>query len=142
MCKGCVKNGRWFLHSLVWQTNLVKVLLYHIIGDTSYGKLIFDLNGEYFLKGQKHWAWEILTNKKIRDNVVVYSDKKIDDAYKGHFIFGGKVLINMHKHLTIGDILTFSTGFSEVMKSFLLYLEESDVKILFLIWTVMSRILS
>ena len=31
------------------------------------------------------------------------SDKEIDDSYKGHFTFGGRVLINMHKHLTIGD---------------------------------------
>ena len=58
----------------------------------------------------------------------MFTDKTIDDSYKDHFINGGRVLINMHEHLTIGDILSFSTGFSEVMKSFLLYLEQSDVK--------------
>src|SRR5258705_7781626 len=30
------------------KTNLMKVLLYHVVGDVSFGKLIFDLNGEYF----------------------------------------------------------------------------------------------
>ena len=116
-----------FAQSGFGKTNLVKVLLYHIIGDTSYGKLIFDLNGEYFLKGQKTLGLGNIDEQKIRDNLVVYSDRKIDDYYKGHFIYGGKVLLNMHKHLTISDILTFSTGFSDVMKSFLLYLDDEGV---------------
>ena len=34
----------------------------------------------------------------------------------------------MVKQLTIGDILNFSTGFSEVMKSFLLYLDDNQVE--------------
>lgn len=121
------KRTMVFAQSGFGKTNLVKVLLYHIIGDTSYGKLIFDLNGEYFLKGPKTLGFGNVDEQKIRDNVVVYSDKKIDDSYKGHFIFGGKVLINMHKHLSLGDILNFSTGFSEVMKSFLLYLDNEGV---------------
>jgi hypothetical protein len=116
-----------FAQSGFGKTNLVKVLLYHIIGNTSYGKLIFDLNGEYFLKGPKTLGLGNIDEQKIRDNVVVYSDKKIDDSYKGHFIFGGRVLLNMHKHLSLGDILSFSTGFSEVMKSFLLYLDNEGV---------------
>jgi len=116
-----------FAQSGFGKTNLVKVLLYHIIGDTSYGKLIFDLNGEYFLKGQKTLGLGNIDEQKIRDNLVVYSDRKIDDYYKGHFIYGGKVLLNMHKHLTISDILSFSTGFSDVMKSFLLYLDDEGV---------------
>lgn len=116
-----------FAQSGFGKTNLVKVLLFNIIGDTSYGKLIFDLNGEYFLKGQKTYGLGNINEQKIKDNVVVYTNKDID-GYKDKFIFGGKVKINMHEHLSIGDILTFTTGFSEVMKSFLLYLEESDVK--------------
>jgi len=116
-----------FAQSGFGKTNLVKVLLYHIIGDTSYGKLIFDLNGEYFLKGQKTLGLGNIDEQKIRDNLVVYSDREIDDYYKDHFIYGGKVLLNMHKHLTIGDILSFSTGFSDVMKSFLLYLDDEGV---------------
>lgn len=116
-----------FAQSGFGKTNLVKVLLYHIIGDTSFGKLIFDLNGEYFLKGQKTLGFGNVNEQKIKDNVVVYSDKKIDASYKGRFIFGGKVLINAHKHLSISDILNFSTGFSDVMKSFLLYLDNEGV---------------
>jgi hypothetical protein len=33
----------------------------------------------------------------------------------------------MHRNLTVGDILNFGTGFSEVMKSFLLYLDEQQI---------------
>ena len=121
------KRTMVFAQSGFGKTNLVKVLLYHIIGDTSFGKLIFDLNGEYFLKGQKTLGLGNVDEQKIKDNVVVYSDKKIDKSYEGRFIFGGKVLINAHKHLSIGDILTFSTGFSEVMKSFLLYIDNEGV---------------
>ncbi len=116
-----------FAQSGFGKTNLVKVLLYHIIGDTSFGKLIFDLNGEYFLKGQKTLGLGNVNEQKIKDNVVVYTDKNINLAYKGHFIFGGKVLINAHKHLSVGDIISFSTGFSDVMKSFLFYLDNEGV---------------
>jgi len=122
------KRTMVFAQSGFGKTNLVKVLLYHIIGDTSYGKLIFDLNGEYYLRGRKTYGLGDIDEQKIKDNLVVYCDKKLLDEYKGRFIYKGKVLINMHEHLTIGDILHFSTGFSEVMKSFLLYLEENEVK--------------
>lgn len=121
------KRTMVFAQSGFGKTNLVKILLYHIIGDTKYGKLVFDLNGEYFLKGQKTLGMGNIDEQKIRDNMVVYSDKKIDDSYKDHFIFGGNVLINMHKHLSLGDILNFSTGFSDVMKSFLMYLDDEGV---------------
>ncbi|GAG96671.1 unnamed protein product, partial [marine sediment metagenome] len=122
------KRTMVFAQSGFGKTNLVKVLLYHIIGDTSYGKLIFDLNGEYFLKGRKTYGLGDIEEQKIKENLVVYSDKRLPHEYKDRFIYKGKVLINMHEHLTVGDILNFSTGFSEVMKSFLLYLEENQVK--------------
>lgn len=122
------KRTMVFAQSGFGKTNLVKVLLYNIIGDTSYGKLIFDLNGEYSLKSGKTLGLGNIDEQKIKNNMVVYSDKKINASYKGNFIDKGKVLINMHIHLSIGDILNFSTGFSEVMKSFLLYLEASDVQ--------------
>ncbi len=115
-----------FAQSGFGKTNLVKVLLYHIIGDTKYGKLIFDLNGEYFMKGQRTYGLGNINEQKIKDNLVVYTDKDVS-AYRGKFIHGGKVEINMHKHLSLGDILNFSTGFSEVMKSFLLYLDNEGV---------------
>jgi len=122
------KRTMVFAQSGFGKTNLVKLLIYNIIGNTKYGKLIFDLNGEYFLKSTKTYGLGDINEQKIKDNLVVYTDKKIPNEYQDRFIYGGKVLINMHEHLTIGDIITFGTGFSEVMKSFLLYLEDSDVK--------------
>lgn len=121
------KRTMVFAQSGFGKTNLVKVLLYHIIGDTTYGKLIFDLNGEYFMKGQKTLGLGNIDERKITDNVVVYTDKKISATYKDHFIHGGRVLMNMHKHLSLGDVLSFSTGFSDVMKSFLLYLDTEGI---------------
>ncbi len=121
------KRTMVFAQSGFGKTNLVKVLLYHTIGNTDYGKLVFDLNGEYFLRGTSTYGLGDIKEQKIKDNVVVYSDKKLSDGYDSHFTFGGKVLLNMPKHLTVGDILSFGAGFSEVMKSFLLYLDEEGV---------------
>lgn len=116
-----------FAQSGFGKTNLVKVLLYQIIGDTSYGKLIFDLNGEYVLRGPSTQGLGNINEQKIKDNVVFYTDKQLDKEYDGRFIFGGKVEIDMHKHLSLEDILNFSTGFSDVMKSFLLYLNNEGI---------------
>jgi len=122
------KRTMIFAQSGFGKTNLVKVLVYNMIDDTSYGKLIFDLNGEYFLKGIKTYGLGNINEDKIKNNLVVYSDKPLHEEDKNKFTFGDKVLLNMHEHLTIGDILSFGTGFSEVMKSFLLYLDESETK--------------
>ena len=118
-----------FAQSGFGKTNLMKVLLYNMIADTNYGKLIFDLNGEYFLRGIKTYGLGDINEDKIRENLVVYTDKKIDKySTNKRFVFGGTVRINMTKQLSIGDILNFSTGFSEVMKSFLLYLDDNQVE--------------
>jgi hypothetical protein len=58
--------------------------------------------------------------------LVVYSDRTIPKGAR--FTYKGKVQINTHKHMTVGDILAFSAGFSEVMKSFLLYLDDKQVE--------------
>lgn len=121
------KRTMVFAQSGFGKTNLVKVLLYHMVGNTSYGKLIFDLNGEYFLRGTQTYGLGDINEQKIRDNVVVYSDKKLPEEYRSRITYGGRVLINMPAHLTVGDILSFGAGFSEVMKSFLLYLDEEGV---------------
>jgi len=123
------KRTMIFAQSGFGKTNLVKVLLYNMIGDTSYGKLIFDLNGEYFLKGTETYGLGDIDDEKIKNNVVVYTDKELPKEYKGtgRFQFGGKVLLNMRKHLTVSDILSFGSGFSEVMKAFLYYLDEDGV---------------
>lgn len=123
------KRTMIFAQSGFGKTNLVKVLLNYMIGNTNYGKLIFDLNGEYFLRGTKTYGLGDIDDPLLKENLVVYSDKTLPDEYKGNkrFVFGGKVLVNMYQHLKVGDILSFGTGFSEVMKSFLLYLDEGGV---------------
>jgi hypothetical protein len=91
------------------------------MGDTSFGKLVFDLNGEYYSKtASQTTGLGDVDDDYVRKNLIVYSDRKIVGSKK--YSYRGKVQINTHKHMTVGDIITFSTGFSEVMKSFLLYL--------------------
>lgn len=121
------KRTMVFAQSGFGKTNLVKVLVYSIIKDTSYGKLIFDLNGEYFAKSQDTLGLGNINEPNVRDNLVVYTDKKIGD-YAGRFIFGGKVELNMRKHMSVGDILNFSTGYSSVMEAFLHYLDDEGVE--------------
>jgi hypothetical protein len=116
-----------FAQSGFGKTNLMKVLLYHVIGDKSFGKLIFDLNGEYFSKTTSGTTGlGDVDNPNVRENLVVYSDRTLSNP--AGYTFAGKVQINTHKHMTVGDILTFSAGFSEVMKSFLLYLDDNQVE--------------
>ena len=121
------KRTMVFAQSGFGKTNLVKVLLYHTINDTTFGKLVFDLNGEYFSKTA---AGTIglgdIDEDGIRNNLVVYSDRKV--AKTPRFSYGGKVQVNTHKHMTVQDILNFSAGFSDVMKSFLLYLDDNQVE--------------
>lgn len=123
------KRTMIFAQSGFGKTNLVKVLLHYMTGNTSYGKLIFDLNGEYFLRGTNTYGLGDIDDQTIKRNVVVYTDKEFPAEYKDskRFIYGGKVLLDMHEHLTVGDILSFGAGFSEVMRSFLLYLDEEGV---------------
>ena len=122
------KRTMIFAQSGYGKTNLMKVMIYHMMSDTKYGKLIFDLNGEYAFRGRKTYGLADINDQKIKDNLVLYTDKKLLPVYKEKFIFSGKVQINMHEHLSIGDILNFGAGFSEVMKSFLLYLDENQSK--------------
>jgi len=122
------KRTMIFAQSGFGKTNLMKAMLYYMISDTTYGKLIFDLNGEYCFKGSKTYGLADIDEKQIKDNLVLYTDKKHSASYTGKCGIGGTVRINMPEHLTIGDILNFGTGFSEVMKSFLLYLDSPGTK--------------
>jgi uncharacterized protein (UPF0335 family) len=117
-----------FAQSGYGKTNLTKVLVYHLMRKKEFGKLIFDLNGEYFLKGPNTLGLGDLDEQFVKDNLVVYSDREIPSEYEGRFKFGGKVLLNMVSHLSVGDVLRFGTGFSEVMQSFLLYLDDQGIK--------------
>jgi len=118
------KRTMVFAQSGFGKTNLIKVLLYHTSGNLEFGKLIFDLNGEYATKSGKTLGLGDINEPKIKDNLVVYTDKTISEEDKKHFQYSGKVALNMYKSLSVGDILNFTTGFSDVMKSFLIYLNE------------------
>ena len=120
------KRTMIFAQSGFGKTNLMKVMLYHMMRDREYGKLIFDLNGEYCFSSEKTRGLADIDEEIVNSNLVLYTDKKFDPE-KYRFEFGGGVLINMHNHLTVGDILNFGAGFSEVMKSFLLYLADNQV---------------
>jgi DNA helicase HerA-like ATPase len=121
------KRTMVFAQSGFGKTNLMKVLLFHTMGDKSFGKLVFDLNGEYYSRtASQTTGLGDVDDELIRQNLVVYSDRNISTSTK--FSYRGKVQINTHKHMTVGDILAFSTGFSEVMKSFLLYLDDKQVE--------------
>ncbi|MDR0605068.1 MAG: ATP-binding protein [Bacteroidales bacterium] len=122
------KRTMIFAQSGFGKTNLMKVMIYHMVSDTKYGKLIFDLNGEYAFKGRKTYGLADINEQKIKDNLVLYTDKRLLSIYENKFIKGGKVQINMHEHLSVGDILSFGIGFSDVMKSFLMYLDENQSK--------------
>lgn len=121
------KRTMVFAQSGFGKTNLMKVLLYRTISDTSFGKLVFDLNGEYFSKtASGTTGLGDIDDTNVRKQLIVYSDRKIPSDAK--FSYKGKVQVNTHKHMTVGDILAFSAGFSEVMKSFLLYLDDKQVE--------------
>jgi DNA helicase HerA-like ATPase len=121
------KRTMIFAQSGFGKTNLMKVLLYHVVGDTSFGKLVFDLNGEYFSKtASQTTGLGDVDDPTIRKNLIVYSDRTI--LRPRGYTYGGRVQVNTHKHMTVGDILNFATGFSEVMKSFLLYLDDNQVE--------------
>lgn len=110
------------------KTNFVKVLAYHLCKDSSFGKLIFDLNGEYVTKSKDTYGLADINEPKIRESLVVFTDRKLPPEYDDRFTHGGSVTLNTHKHMTVGDILNFAAGFSEVMKSFLLYLDDEGVQ--------------
>ena len=121
------KRTMVFAQSGFGKTNLVKVLLYHIMGDNSFGKLVFDLNGEYYSKTAANTVGlGDVDDEQVRKNLIVYSDRSIPKTNR--FAYRGRVQVNTHKHMTVGDILVFSAGFSEVMKSFLLYLDDKQVE--------------
>lgn len=122
------KRTMVFAQSGFGKTNLMKVLIKESIGDDTVGKLIFDLNGEYFLNGSSTYGFGAIEDDDVKKNLVVYSDKNIEEVYTGKFINAGQVLLNMRKHMSIGDIINFGTGFSSVMQNFLYYLEDEQVE--------------
>jgi DNA helicase HerA-like ATPase len=121
------KRTMVFAQSGFGKTNLMKVLLYHTLPDTSYGKLVFDLNGEYYSRTSSNTiGLGDVDDDAVRRNLIVYTDRAIPKTAR--FTHKGRVQVNTHKHMTVGDILAFSAGFSEVMKSFLYYLDDRQVE--------------
>ena len=104
------KRTMIFAQSGFGKTNLMKVMLYNMLTDNSYGKLIFDLNGEYYLKSEKTYGLGDINEIKIKDNLVVYSDKPVEEKYKSRFIYKGKVLIKL-MHLYVSDIIILAQVF-------------------------------
>lgn len=124
-----LKNKRTmvFAQSGFGKTNLVKVLIYNIIGNTDYGKLIFDLNGEYFLKSSHTNGLGDINEDKIRDNLVIYTDKNIPKIYindnSKNFLFKGNINLNLPKDLQINDFMQISLGLTNAGKIFLEYID-------------------
>ncbi len=128
------KRTMVFAQSGFGKTNLMKVLIHNSFKDKTTGKLIFDLNGEYFLKSnvQKTYGFGDIDDSNIKDNLVVYSDKPIPATYKERFEFGGKVKINFSQDFSVNDILQNSIGITNAGRTFLEYIDSlpnnEDVK--------------
>src|SRR3972149_8391691 len=94
-----LKNKRTmvFAQSGFGKTNLIKVLLYNMMDKKGYGKLIFDLNGEYAFRGTTTYGLGDIDEDLVRNNLVVYTDKELPPVYKdsNRFTYGGKVRLNM-----------------------------------------------
>ena len=118
------KRTMIFAQSGFGKTNLMKVMLHHMMANNAYGKLIFDLNGEYCFKSEETLGL-VDASEHAHNSLVLFTDKTPEKRYT--FKPMGNIRINMVKYLTVRDILDFGAGFSEVMKSFLLYLDEEKV---------------
>lgn len=117
------KRTMIFAQSGFGKTNLMKVLLYNMLNDTNYGKLIFDLNGEYVLRSENTYGLGDIDEPKIKDNLVVYLDKKFDEKYKNRFIYAGQVRLNLVEDFDINDVLQLSTGLTSAGKTFLEFVD-------------------
>lgn len=119
------KRTMVFAQSGFGKTNLMKVLIKNSFIEKETGKLIFDLNGEYYLKSnvQKTYGFGDIEDKNIKESLVVFSDKPIPKIYMERFNFGGKVKVNMSKDFSVNDILANSPGITTAGRNFLEYLD-------------------
>jgi hypothetical protein len=119
------KRTMVFAQSGFGKTNLMKVLIQNSFKDKTTGKLIFDLNGEYFLKSQSQrtYGFGDIEDNNIKENLVVYSDKPIPTIYNSRFVFGGKVKVNFSHDFTINDILQNSAGITNAGRNFLEFVD-------------------
>jgi uncharacterized protein len=119
------KRTMVFAQSGFGKTNLMKVLIARAFKDKTVGKLIFDLEGEYFIKSkvQKTYGLGDINHDLFRDNLVVYSDNKIPDDYKKKFTFGGGVKVDFSKDFNVNDILQTAIGLTNAGRNFLEYID-------------------
>jgi DNA helicase HerA-like ATPase len=119
------------------KTNLMKVLISRAFTDKTVGKLIFDLEGEYFLKSnvQKTYGIGDIDVALIKENLVVFSDKEIPLTYKDKFINGGNVKVDFAKDFNVEDIISTAIGLTNAGRNFLEYLSsltnQDDVRVFF-----------
>ncbi len=114
-----------FAQSGFGKTNLVKVLLYQLMANNQYGKLVFDLNGEYFLRGEKTYGFGDIDESKIRDSLVVFTDKNIDNKYENRFTYAGKTKLNLANDLSISDFLQTAPGLTSAGRTFLEFVDST-----------------
>ena len=128
------KRTMVFAQSGFGKTNLMKVLISRAFKDRTVGKLIFDLEGEYFLKSnvQKTYGIGDIDVSLIKDNLVVFTDKDIPDIYKDKFRNGGNVKVDFANDFNVGDIINTANGLTNAGRNFLEYLSslsnQSDVR--------------
>lgn len=128
------KRTMVFAQSGFGKTNLMKVLIARAFKDRTVGKLIFDLEGEYFMKSdvQKTYGLGDIDHDLFRENLVVYSDKSISDFYKGKFTLGGAVKVDFSQDFNVSDIIQTAIGLTNAGRNFLEYLSslpnQKDIK--------------
>lgn len=127
------KRTMVFAQSGFGKTNLVKVLLGSAVPDTSIGKLIFDLEGEYAFKSTKNYGLADIDHDAYRDNLVVYTDKRSGQEYKNRATVAGNVKLDLSKDFSVEDVIHAAIGLTAAGRTFLEYLDslpnQDDVKI-------------
>ena len=116
------KRTMVFAQSGFGKTNLVKGLLTTATKDTTVGKLVFDLEGEYCFRSQRNYGLSDIDSDVYRDNVVIFSDKMVDTRYKDKMKIAGAVKIDLSKDFSVDDILQAAIGLTGAGKTFLVYL--------------------
>lgn len=123
-----------FAQSGFGKTNLMKVLIANAFKDKTVGKLIFDLEGEYFIKSevQKTYGLGDIDVGLIKEHLVIYTDKKIPEFYNDKFTNGGPVKVDFSQDFSVNDILQTAIGLTNAGRNFLEYisslLNQNDVK--------------
>jgi DNA helicase HerA-like ATPase len=112
-----------FAQSRFGKTNFVKILIDNMIKDTKYGKLVFDLNGEYIFRGTKTYGFADIDDSQIKSNLVIFTDKEKPPEYKDKSLELHGVKLNLAEDMTINDILQSAIGLTNAGRTFLEYID-------------------